>query len=79
MQHHPDPLDPIHRNRRYNKFGLNQMAFDLGLPVNAFRNTVAVDQFIQRLEETFDLVLIAERMSESLVLLRFVENTALIH
>lgn len=55
------------------------MAFDLGLPVNAFRNTVAVDQFIQRLEETFDLVLIAERMSESLVLLRFVENTALIH
>ncbi|XP_022657164.1 galactosylceramide sulfotransferase-like isoform X1 [Varroa destructor] len=71
VQHHPDPLDPIHRNRRYNKFGLNQMAFDLGLPVNAFRNTVAVDQFIQRLEETFDLVLIAERMSESLVLLRY--------
>ncbi|OQR71127.1 galactosylceramide sulfotransferase-like [Tropilaelaps mercedesae] len=71
VRQHPDPTDAIYRGRRYKKFGLNQMAFDLGLSVSAFRNMAVVDQFIQRLEATFDLVLIAERMSESLVLLRY--------
>jgi hypothetical protein len=47
------------------------MAFDLGLPPSQFRNADIVDRFIKRLEETFDLVLIAERMPESLVLLRY--------
>ncbi|XP_003739910.1 galactosylceramide sulfotransferase [Galendromus occidentalis] len=71
VREHPEPLDPIYRERKFSKFGLNQMAFDLGLPPSQFRNADIVDRFIKRLEETFDLVLIAERMPESLVLLRY--------
>lgn len=67
---HQDPVDPIYRQRRFRKFGLNQMAFDLGLQQTAFRSILTVEKFIQRLDETFDLVLIAERMPESLVLLK---------
>lgn len=56
------------RNR--DRFGRNQMAWDLGLSPSMFDDVQAVDQLISRLEEQFDLVLLSDRMDESLILLR---------
>lgn len=52
------------------KLGMNQMAFDLGLEEQTFFNRSAVKDFVRGLDKTFDIVMIAERMLESLVLLR---------
>ncbi|CAN7996742.1 unnamed protein product, partial [Ixodes hexagonus] len=52
------------------KLGLNQMSFDLGLEPEWFDNATAVRDFVEDLDSAFDLVMVAERMPESLVLLR---------
>lgn len=52
------------------KLGLNQMSFDLGLDPEWFDNVTVVREFVEDLDGAFDLVMVAERMSESLVLLR---------
>ncbi|CAN7945654.1 unnamed protein product [Ixodes hexagonus] len=52
------------------KFGFNQMSFDLGLEPAQFLNVSAVEAFVRHVDASFDLVMVAERMSESLVLLR---------
>lgn len=58
-------------SKRYNdKIGLNQMMFDLGMDADDFLNYPFVIQYIQYLEDIFDLVLVAEDMDESLVLLK---------
>ncbi|KAH9374535.1 hypothetical protein HPB48_021567 [Haemaphysalis longicornis] len=54
----------------YGRIGTNQMAFDLGLSVNVMNNSKRVIRFIRRLDAELDLVLIAELMDESLVLLK---------
>lgn len=51
-------------------FGRNQMAWDLGLDPSSFDDREAVWELIRRMETQFDLVMIADRMEESLVLLR---------
>ncbi|XP_064464654.1 galactosylceramide sulfotransferase-like isoform X2 [Ornithodoros turicata] len=52
------------------KLGLNQMSFDLGLHPSQFNDLNAVQNFIRRIDSAFDLVLVAERIRESLVLLK---------
>lgn len=56
--------------RSRGKLGFNQMSFDLGLEPAHFDNASAVRRFVERLDSTFDLVMVAERINESLVLLR---------
>ncbi|XP_077516313.1 galactosylceramide sulfotransferase-like isoform X1 [Amblyomma americanum] len=56
--------------RSRGKLGFNQMSFDLGLEPAHFGNASAVRHFVERLDATFDLVMVAERINESLVLLR---------
>lgn len=51
------------------KLGLNQMSFDLGLSREQFNNATVVDEFLHGLDTSFDLVMVAERMNESLILL----------
>lgn len=64
------PLDQMKKAPRYsNRFGANQMTFDLGYGPETFYNDDKIDDMIEELEDTFDLILIAERMDESLILL----------
>lgn len=58
------------RSRSRSKLGFNQMSFDLGLDPVHFDNESAVRDFVERLDATFDLVMVAERFNESLLLLR---------
>ena len=46
------------------------MLWDSGLDAHYMDNTTAVDNKIAELERTFDLVMMAERFDESMVLLR---------
>lgn len=45
------------------------MTFDLGYDSETFYDNIKIDAMIRELEATFDLVLVAERLEESLVLL----------
>lgn len=63
-------IDSKLNSRLNGRFGRNQMSFDLGLNVSQFEENKTIDAFIERLDATFDLVLISDRMDESLVLLR---------
>ncbi|XP_077520745.1 galactosylceramide sulfotransferase-like isoform X2 [Amblyomma americanum] len=58
------------RNRTGSKLGFNQMSFDLGLEPALFGNASAVRRFVRRVDAAFDLVMVADRINESLVLLR---------
>lgn len=53
----------------YGQFGRNQIAFDLGVNATNFDNEALIMEEIKKLDSDFDLVLIAERMEESLILL----------
>ena len=48
---------------------MNQQSFDLGLINERWRGMKAQKDFIHRIDTDFDLVMITERMEESLVLL----------
>lgn len=54
----------------HGRIGTNQMAFDLGLSLSVMNDSKRVVEFIRRLDTEVDLVLIAEFMDESLVLLK---------
>lgn len=56
--------------RLHGKFGRNQMSFDLGLEVEYFDNLEVLDEYIKYLDNRFHLVMIADRMEESLILLQ---------
>jgi len=62
--------EKLFKQRRSRKFGQNQMMFDLGLEMNQMNDTEIVNNYIKRLDRQFDLVMIKERMSESLILLK---------
>ena len=49
--------------------GLNQQMFDLGLPIADLEEHAKVEAAVAALDRDFALVMIAERMRESLVLL----------
>ena len=55
--------------RRPNHQGKDMMLFDLGLNKNDLDNNEMVFEKIQEVEDQFDLVMIAEQFSQSLVLL----------
>ncbi|XP_035232699.1 galactosylceramide sulfotransferase-like [Stegodyphus dumicola] len=58
-------------NKRYKgKFGANQMFFDLGGNPDVSSNQTMILPYLDQLESWFDLVLVADRMDESLILLR---------
>jgi hypothetical protein len=54
--------------------GRNQMAWDMGLSPEIFDDEIAVAKAIERLDREFDLVMVAHRMEESLVLLKHLLN-----
>ena len=56
--------------RLYGKFGRNQMLFDLGLSSDKFDDLNSVVNYIRVIHENFHLVMIAERLEESLLLLK---------
>ncbi len=56
--------------RQQGFLGRNQMAYDLGLSPSLFDDDHAVNNLIIKLEKELHLVLITERMEESLILLR---------
>ncbi|XP_077512628.1 galactosylceramide sulfotransferase-like [Amblyomma americanum] len=59
------------RQRRFSgNLGFNQIAFDLGLDPEDFNSTSKVTELMSMMDSTFHLVMIAERFSESLALLR---------
>ncbi|XP_076455029.1 galactose-3-O-sulfotransferase 3-like [Babylonia areolata] len=58
---HPDPS---------RSFTNNRMSFDFGLEVAQWKDNAAVERYLQYLESTFHLVMVAEKFDESLVLLR---------
>ncbi|CAF4148570.1 unnamed protein product [Adineta steineri] len=52
------------------RFGRNQMSFDLGFSVENFDNLKMIREFIEAIDSQFHLVMIADRMDESLILLQ---------
>lgn len=52
------------------KIGFNQMLFDLGMDEKHFSNLSAVHDYVHYLDSIFDLVMVREKMEESLILLR---------
>ncbi|XP_047469707.1 uncharacterized protein LOC125025647 [Penaeus chinensis] len=64
------PLETMKTKSRFAAvMGANQMTFDLGHNTDAFYDDAKIDALIRDIEVTFDLVLVAERMDESLALL----------
>ncbi|KAI9559298.1 hypothetical protein GHT06_016087 [Daphnia sinensis] len=62
-------------NKRWLGFvGRNQMAWDMGLSPDIFDDADAVNKEIERLDSEFDLVMVASRMNESLILLKHLLN-----
>lgn len=62
--------DRVHTNRYIGKIGINQMMFDLGMNITDFTKPYFVKNYVQHLDNIFDLVMVSERMDESLVLLK---------
>ncbi|CAL1270012.1 unnamed protein product [Larinioides sclopetarius] len=60
----------FYEKRMGGKIGFNQMLFDLGMDDKAFGNNSAVMDYVRFLDSVFDLVMVRERMDESLVLLK---------
>ncbi|KAK2708449.1 galactosylceramide sulfotransferase-like isoform X2 [Artemia franciscana] len=59
------------KNDRFvGKIGRNQMLFDLGFPVKDFGKEDKLKDFVDGVERKFDLVMIKEKMEESIVLLK---------
>lgn len=63
-------MKPLLNRRFYRRIGRNQMTFDLGLPEEWFDDRDQVVKFVDKLDTQFHLVMVAEHMDESLVLLR---------
>lgn len=65
------PLEKqISYRQGYGRIGPNSMLFDLGVEFNLSSTAVEVQRAVQRIDETFDLVMIVEKMDESLILLK---------
>ena len=62
--------DKITNRRINNIYGRNQLAWDLGIGPQHFNNDTYINERIAALNQQFHLVLLVERLEESLVLLR---------
>lgn len=56
--------------RASNRFGYNMMLFDMGLNIGPNMTAVDIRRAIDAADELFDVVMIAEKMDESLILLK---------
>ena len=65
-----EPNSKFYNRRRSNYIGRNQISWDFGVDPKDFDNMPAIRKKIFEIEKHFDLVMIAERMDESLVLLQ---------
>ncbi|XP_075542968.1 galactosylceramide sulfotransferase-like isoform X3 [Dermacentor variabilis] len=65
-----DHVRALQETRFAGNLGFNQMAFDLGMHPADFDDHDKVEELISTVESTFDVVMVAERFTESLVLLR---------
>jgi hypothetical protein len=65
---------PLLNKRAGDLYGRNQMAWDMGLSPEIFDDEIAITKEIERLDREFDLVMVAHRMEESLVLLKHLLN-----
>ena len=61
----------LNKRKFENRFGRNQISWDLGISPDIFDDPRLMGEKIQELEQQFDLVLITERLEESLILLRY--------
>lgn len=57
------------RTRLGGRIGFNQMSWDFGLDEEHFDSTEIIGEFIEKLDNEFDLIMIAEHFEASLVLL----------
>jgi len=64
------PKTGMFANRAFKNLGRNQMLWDSGLNAQLMDNITAVHNKIEEMENTFDLVLMAERFDESMILLK---------
>ncbi|XP_069171309.1 galactosylceramide sulfotransferase [Procambarus clarkii] len=64
------PYSSVARNRKLNVFGIHQMFFDMGYTTVEDYKPGELAQTLKRLDDAFDLVMVAERFDESLVLLK---------
>lgn len=60
----------ISEKRFVGKIGINQMMFDNGFQMQYFNNTDKIKNYIHKLDSIYSLVMVAERMDESLILLK---------
>ncbi len=65
---------PLLNKRAGKLFGRNQMAWDMGLSPEIFDDEIAITEEIERLDREFNLVMVANRMEESMVLLKHLLN-----
>ncbi|XP_053402961.1 galactose-3-O-sulfotransferase 2-like [Mercenaria mercenaria] len=74
--------NPLHYDKGLHSMSNNRMSFEFGFPLNLFPNSKekpenlqeAVDQYIEKLKNEFDLIMINENMDESLVLMKRILN-----
>lgn len=60
------------KNRRVSGgMGRNSMSHDLGFQIQNFESNKSIHEFIRMIDEKYKLVMILERMDESLILLRY--------
>ena len=57
-------------SRVQNRFGFNQMCYDLGMEPKDFNDTATILRFVKYISTKFNLVLILEHLEESLILLQ---------
>ncbi|KAI9559185.1 hypothetical protein GHT06_015974 [Daphnia sinensis] len=67
-------LSDVVKRRFMRRIGRNQIAWDLGISPDIFDNQTAITEEIERLDHEFHLVMIANRMDESLILLKQLLN-----
>ncbi|KAK4010458.1 hypothetical protein OUZ56_019601 [Daphnia magna] len=67
-------LSDVVEKRYLRHIGRNQIAWDLGISPDIFDNETAITEEIERLDHEFHLVMIANRMDESLILLKQLLN-----
>ncbi|XP_045136150.1 galactose-3-O-sulfotransferase 3-like isoform X2 [Portunus trituberculatus] len=60
---------PANSSRLNGIFGYNQMSWDFGMPLEDMNNRSAIHELVKQADEHFGLVLVMERIDESLVLL----------
>ena len=65
-----ETAEEIANRRRSHRFGRNQIAWDWGIQPQLFDHDLFIQKKIQSFDQQFELVLVAERLEESLILLR---------